>query len=70
MKLFDIRSKKANKNRWEALKTLDWERDFEIIEEIFKITNPLFFSSRTTDEIITHIKDDLDFKRKMKNINQ
>lgn len=66
MNLIVIRGKKANKNRWNALKALDWEKDFRVIEEIFGITNPLFFSSRTTDEIIACVKEKLEYEEKMR----
>lgn len=62
MYLTEIRGKQANKIRWETLKLLDWEKDIEIIEHIFKIKNPLFFSSRTPEQIISEVKETLKFK--------
>ena len=70
MNLIEIRGKKANKNRWNALKTLDWEKDFQIIEKIFCIKNPLFFSSRTTEEIIAWVKEQLEIERIIRNYNK
>lgn len=61
MTLKEIRGKKANTQRWEALKMLDWGEDQEIIKAIFEITNPLFFSSRTPKEIIQKVREDTDY---------
>lgn len=63
MTLKEIRGKKANAQRWEALKMLDWDKDQEIIKAIFEITNPLFFSSRTTNEIIETVQKNVDYDK-------
>lgn len=60
--LVDIRGKQANKIRWETLKLLDWEKDIEVIEHIFLIKNPLFFSSRTPKQVISEVKETIRFK--------
>ncbi len=55
--LRDIRGKKANKVRWEALKLLDWEKDAKVIKEIMQASNPTFFSSRTPEECVKYMRD-------------
>lgn len=55
----EIRGKKANENRWNALKLCDWAKDQRVIERIFNTTNPLFFSNRTPQEIIDAIKQEI-----------
>lgn len=67
MNLVNIRGQKANKNRWDALKTLDWDGDKKVIERIFSVTNPLFFSSRTVEEIISSIHEELKYEDIIKN---
>lgn len=49
---------------------LDWEKDFLIIQQIFSVTNPLFFSSRTPEEIISSVKDDIEFESLMKQMKK
>ncbi len=68
LQLQELRGKKANRNRWEALKMLDWEKDFLIIQRIFSVKNPRFFSSRTPEEVISSIKEDIEFENRMKQI--
>ncbi len=53
----DIRGKKANIVRWEALKLLDWEKDAKVIKEIMEAPNPLFFSRRTPEECVKYMRD-------------
>lgn len=66
LQLQELRGKKANHNRWEALKTLDWEKDFLIIQKIFSVKNPQFFSSRTPEEVLSSIKEDIEFENRIK----
>lgn len=66
MILRELRGKKANKNRWEALKMLDWEKDYDVIEKIFSVTNPIFFSKRTPKQIISEIKEEIKFNALIK----
>lgn len=61
MILRELRGEKANKNRWEALKMLDWEKDYDVIEKIFSVTNPIFFSKRIPEQIISEIKKEIKF---------
>lgn len=63
MTLKELRGKKANTQRWEALKMLNWDKDQEIIKAIFEITNPLFFSNRTPNEIIETVRKDITFDK-------
>ena len=70
MVLQKLRGKKANINRWEALKMLDWEKDIEIIERIFGVQNPIFFSKRTPEQAIEAIKEKIEFERHMKEIEE
>ncbi len=55
--LREIRGKKANKVRWDALKLLDWEKDAAVIQRIMEVTNPLFFSRRTPEEVVAEIRE-------------
>ena len=63
MLLKEIRGRKANINRWEALKQLDWVKDAEVIEWISKVTNPRFFSSRTPEDIVDYAKEAIEEKK-------
>ena len=63
MRLMEIRGKKANEIRWNALKLLDWEKDHDVIGSIMSITNPRFFSSRTPEECINQIRKDIEFRK-------
>lgn len=52
-----IKGNKANKIRWDALRMLDWEKDYPVIEKIFSATNPLFFSKRTPEQVVEEARE-------------
>lgn len=58
-----MNGKKANSNRWETLRLLDWERDAEIIEWISTVTNPNFFTSHSPEQAIAYAKESIEEKK-------
>lgn len=61
--LHKMNGRKANLNRWETLKLLDWEKDAEIIEWICAVKNPNFFISHNPEQAITYARDDIEQKK-------
>lgn len=64
--LRNIRGKKANKIRWDALKLLDWEKDAKEIEFIAQVSNPLFFSKRTPDAVVEKAREEIESEWQLK----
>lgn len=64
--LREIRGKKANQVRWETLKLLDWEKDAAVIQKVMEVTNPLFFSSRTPEDCVAYVREQIAFDEKLR----
>lgn len=61
--LRNIRGKKANKIRWDALKLLDWEKDAEEIKRIAQASNPTFFSCRTPEAVVEEVRNKIELEK-------
>jgi len=64
--LRNIRGKKANKIRWDALKLLDWEKDTKEIEQIAQVSNPTFFSCRTPEAVVEEVRKTIELEKRFK----